>query len=285
MRTRLTYAIPMLAAATLTSVGCQNTLTISVQMVTGVKKAQLQRDSRYGHQVLATIGSLAHLKKQSDDYKGQLAEFKSSTDVEFRNAEQLLAQLSSDIKDKVDEIDKLRKELNDFFKLSDATGQAPRIAWTLLRARQLADDHRRWWNELIADIKSLDSVAIEKVKPLLKIAAVAKNAALDLNATAKRGGFGGFQTVGIFEINPSDPAYQEVFKPGLSRASISWRTLTQATAMAVGDSSLMLVMESPGQVRTHQVSNDPTQLLRNVALIIGKATGAASKFLSGGLAP
>ena len=98
----------------------------------------------------------------------------------------------------------------------------------------------------------------------------------------------------IYPINPSDPKYEEILK---SRSPIlavllapfwqntSLETITEAHVAVSGDSAIMLVMEHPGQIRVFQVTMDPTQITRNIGMLISKATTATAKFMSSGTTP
>ena len=76
-------------------------------------------------------------------------------------------------------------------------------------------------------------------------------------------------------INPSDPKFDDVLD---SEREFGVEPITQATVGVTGDSALMIVLEHPGQVRVYQLSMDPTQIVRNIALIVSKAVQAAAKF-------
>ncbi len=117
-------------------------------------------------------------------------------------------------------------------------------------------------------------------------------AAAEEGAKATKIGFGGFMTTDVFVINPSDPKYADVLNSAVPVWSVlrapfyqktSLEPMTEACVGVSGDSAIMLVMESPGQVRVYQVSLDPTQITRNIGLLVSKATGAAAKYAAGGL--
>lgn len=92
-------------------------------------------------------------------------------------------------------------------------------------------------------------------------------------------GFGGFQTPDIYPISPSDPLYEQVL------ASTDLKEITSATVDSVGDVSIMIVLEDPAQARVYQVSNDPSQIARNVSMLVTKASLAMSRFATVGLTP
>lgn len=100
-----------------------------------------------------------------------------------------------------------------------------------------------------------------------------------LRSTVARGGFGGFRATDIYEISPSDPMYERVLN------ATQFRVMSSAEAHVAGDSGIMLVLEHAGQVRVYQVSSNPEQLVRNIGLIVSKATAAVAKYAAVGGAP
>jgi hypothetical protein len=127
-------------------------------------------------------------------------------------------------------------------------------------------------NSAIARLSSADEVA----------ATVSKMTQVGLNyfATKMRAGFMGAVASDVYEINPSDPKYRLIFsnQNALAGPPVHWEPFTSAKVGVTGDSSVMIVMEHLGQVRVYQVSNDPSQITRNIALIVSKASGAVAKF-------
>jgi len=57
--------------------------------------------------------------------------------------------------------------------------------------------------------------------------------------------------------------------------------VTRVDAGATGDSTIMIVMESPCQFRLYQISNDPTRIVQNLSLITQKVLAAALRFAVG----
>jgi hypothetical protein len=88
-----------------------------------------------------------------------------------------------------------------------------------------------------------------------------------------RVGFGGFRQAGVYSINPGDAAYDAVLA---ARAAGS--PLTQVRVQATGDSNVMIVQESPGQMRLYQLANDPVSIMRNAGFVMDKVMQAAVKF-------
>ncbi len=86
-------------------------------------------------------------------------------------------------------------------------------------------------------------------------------------------GFGGFRQGGVYQINPGDPAYDRVLK-----ARVAAQPITEIVLSAAGDTCVMLVQESPAQLRLYQISNDPTSILRNASFILNKIMQGAVKF-------
>lgn len=91
--------------------------------------------------------------------------------------------------------------------------------------------------------------------------------------TAGDPGFGGFRPAGVYLINPGDPMYDAVLA-----ARPSPRAITAVEVRADGDAGVMIVQESPGQMRLYQLTSDPLTLMRNVSLILEKALQGVVKF-------
>jgi hypothetical protein len=208
-----------------------------------------------------------------------------------------------------------------FFPPSPASTDAPLVVprQTLAEVREFLDltsRNRQTWKEALAGFPELETL-LEKVRlgqnknatakekedaaeaegqaELLEVIhrgrdSVVVAAAAEAAKTTKIG-FGGFMSTDVFVINPSDPKYAEILKSPSPVGSFfvapwyrntSVETLTEAVVAVTGDSAVMLVMESPGQVRVYQVRMDPTQITRNIGLLVSKATGAAAKYAAGG---
>lgn len=86
-------------------------------------------------------------------------------------------------------------------------------------------------------------------------------------------GFGGLRQGGVYQINPGDPAYDRVLNGKAAANPIS-----EVIIAATGDTGVMLVQESPAQMRLYQISNDPSAILRNASFILNKVLQAAVKF-------
>ena len=89
---------------------------------------------------------------------------------------------------------------------------------------------------------------------------------------------------GVFVMSAGDPSYREVLKASPVRSK--WghsHPISMAEIGSWGESSVMIVFDSPVSVRTQKISNDPTQLIRNVALIIDKALQAVAKYATMGV--
>lgn len=98
-----------------------------------------------------------------------------------------------------------------------------------------------------------------------------------LRSSPGSAGFGGFRQSGVYCINPGDPMYDAVLQ-----AAPAANPLTSVTTRATGDTAVMIVQESPGQLRLYQISNDPVSGMRNATLILDKVLQAAVKFGSAG---
>jgi len=89
-------------------------------------------------------------------------------------------------------------------------------------------------------------------------------------------GFGGYQQGGVYMINPGDPMYDAVLQ-----APAAAHAVTSVEVRADGDTGVMVVQESPGQMRLYQLTNDPLTMMRNISLILDKVMQAAVKFGGG----
>ena len=111
-----------------------------------------------------------------------------------------------------------------------------------------------------------------------RLPAEVENYSARLQATpAGAAGFGGFRQAGVYCINPGDPMYDAVLRAGAAA-----NPLTSAQTRATGDAGVMIVQESPGQLRLYQISNDPVSVMRNATLILDKVLQAAVKFTAAG---
>lgn len=219
---------------------------------------------------------------------------------EFSTALKEQDQIS--LRDKTTECDGRAAALQRLFEEKDNPYLRGKVELELLKTQQFLRQHveyvRNYPKKLVEWVSSLAgtahdekleivrAVSIEVTEKLIiNIEAIVANVKTDLQT-----GFGGFVTLGVFELRPSDPNYDFVLsaKNGRlpkdeGRAKSGYvlpEPLTGASASFDGDSSLIFVMESPGQIRVYQVESDPTALLRNVAILVQKAVSAAAKFLS-----
>ena len=117
--------------------------------------------------------------------------------------------------------------------------------------------------------------AMSRLADELPSAVARYTARLDAAASASQG-FGGFRQGGVYQINPGDPAYERVLK-----ASLAPKPLLEVTVAASGDSGVMLVQESPAQMRLYQLGNDPATIMHNAGFILNKVLQAAVKFSAG----
>jgi hypothetical protein len=292
------------------SSGCaQNKLRVKVQQVVlddDDKSGCLQTDSRYGRAVVQTM---ARLEIFVEEFKrlGNVLNTVGTSDPPLRK---LLAGDVQDLRRSIEACETLIEDLSGLFE-TDAIALAPRITAKLIRTRTLL---KTTIQPQLGSIKNLANTSEDLFLDIAgrKTAKEAEKAMLDkfeafrarittgdindllddvadatdeIVAVTDRGiaefGFGGFATIGVFEINAADPIYRKILK----RPVLTREEFTQASANIGGDSSIMLVMESPGQTRVYQVQNDPTQLVRNIAILIQKATAAATKILSSFVVP
>ncbi len=185
------------------------------------------------------------------------------------------------------------KKLIGFFDEPDATNLGPKISLAILESSILVDETGVLISSFLSSLRTTQSAVIENklaneslkdlMTKVIESAASAKITSETTSATVDSNSFGGFHSVGIYKINPADPAYKKILTARTIK--LSEEPITGPSTQGLGDLSVMIVQEKPGQFRLYQISNDPTQLLKNVALLVNKATAAAAKYFSGGLAP
>jgi hypothetical protein len=182
----------------------------------------------------------------------------------------------------------LREELRDYYAAPDILTTAGEARDTARRAEAFfersGESLRKWHaaagrvvglQDLTRDARLGNLTAANGIAAWDEVGAEVARAVSTTSAARRPPiGFGGFTATDAYAINPSDPKYQQV----LGGKGTRFATLTKATFGASGDSAVMMVMEHPGQIRVYQVSNDPTQVTRNVGLLVSKATQAAAKF-------
>lgn len=273
--------------------GCaQNELSVCVERVVldDEGAAQLREDSRYGRMVLATVGAMQECGENYYLMRRALEAASEEDDAITAYAAEIVNRLGEG----ENEFDRQIGELMGLFEEPDATGMAPRINWMLMRAKLLLGVEATWMGSQLEDLArdvELKETAAKRFRELKDregrkledVLELSKRIAIGAAEDIRRIGFGGFLTVGVFEINPADPMYRKIL--AAECVTLSCDSFTCVRARIDGDSSIMFVMESPGQIRIYQIQNDPTQLLRNIAILIQKATAAATKMLSQMLMP
>jgi hypothetical protein len=298
--------------ATLTT-GCQNTLTVRVERVLGLPALQLKHNSLLGTELDGTIDQLSRVIRDCADIQNTMTEFvRTFPEGNYQIAvESVLEPWREQLKTTGKEAQKWRQVCRGYFDVADITSETQDARRTLSDVKGFLDEQLsllRAWQETADLIAQLDgfvqslaqgpdsgraeSEAVASVRLLDRLKREASEQLEVLRQRARTVGFGGFVSTDVYPINPSDPRFAGILKSsspwtGLGNAlfkrNVSFQALTAVTVGVSGDSSLMLVMEHPGQVRVYQVSNDPTQLTRNIALLISKATSAAAKFATGGI--
>ncbi len=182
------------------------------------------------------------------------------------------------------EAHKLAEETTKFFeggdisrKASTARAQVRKVRAFFVKAANSFEE----WRAKAENVRSLEDIA-KRLGTADAFRAV-QQAEVEALATATFGEpkaplrFGGFTATDVYEINPSDPAYENVFN---SRTFES--PLTMVSTSVSGDSAIMIVIEHAGQARVYQVSNDPVQLTRNIGFLVSKASAAVARFGAAG---
>ena len=281
----------------LTFTGCTTT-TIRVDRVLNAPSRQLKDNSPAGRKVLVAIRSLRDFGEALDTLRQQIDRLPDSLPATNTNARKNLADYyQAPLQDLGSHQDKIQDQIGAFrafFENSDATGLAPRIDWEVAKTIMLLDEQKRWLRGFIDTVSGAHVPAVKAAlrvsggfqADLGKLAIACSNlvAQADLViATTAQQGFGGFQTIGVSEVNASDPDYQTILNSGF--AHLSSEPITEASSTITGSSQTIIVQESPVQFRTYQISNDPTALVKSISLLVSKATAAAAKYMSGGIAP
>ncbi len=293
------------AVIVLLGTGCQNTLRVRVEKVRGVWS--VNRESRVGRALEEAVENLTRVKERCFALDRSLSEYVESVPAEKREVERSLTSgYRTVLAETIGGAQALIVECEAAFRppSSDGTIVIPRATLRKVRdyLHETASNMESWkttlskfqqFQRFVADIDrglvsatptdTLEASSGAKVWTQLS----GLLAAAEEGAKRTKIGFGGFMTTDVFVINPSDPKYAEILKSASPIGNaLAWpfyqntsqETLTDARVAVSGDSAIMLVMESPGQVRVHQVSMDPTQITRNIGLLVSKATAAAAKY-------
>ena len=281
------------------AIGCQNNATVRVQRALLDGDRRLTHDSRLGRQLDQAARDLESYARDCQALERRLGEFPSSfTDANVMSAAQSIVEpWRSDVAGAAEWATSLATECRAFYNEPDIADRKSAIHEALARINDYFADMRpriQNWSEQAKESDVLSKLVADprsSVNTMLK--GLQEEAGRGQSALS-RIGFGGFQTTDVYVINPSDPNYQRILRTHGPWAKwmkdafwqdLSAETLSMATAGVTGDSAIMFVMESPGQVRVYQLSMDPTQITRNIGLLVSKATGAVAKYMSAGIAP
>lgn len=255
--------------------GCQSTLEIRVERVLTTGDSRIRTESRLGRRLTSAVSSLEDFIAQCASVKNHIKGLIDSKKVSASSVKYFrgLVQVASE---------KAKTLLNECKGRRDEAGIVAReeeLQVTLIKVKDFFDDSVRIFNR--AKKQAAKRVVLESLGREFV-------ATRDLAATGTRKvspGFGGFVAGDVYAIKPSDPMYATIFTTSSSRIKTSSEPITKVSIGVTGDSSIMLVVEHPGQIRVYQVSNDPTTIVRNIALLVSKATAAAAKFLASGTTP
>lgn len=292
---RLKLAVLFLSPVLL--VGCgQNSLKIRVDKVQGVSSTRLDPNSRLGRQLDEAIADLGLLVDQCNEADSAMDSFKG---LYGPDEQEIVEDALGGYREVVDITRRraleLKVEVREYFNRGEISEAASDIRMTLRRISAFFDEAKDRFATWAAAFKRSNAFSrlFEFGGASPTEVATRGDQARDISHAFQRmqtvaaeaekpsPGFGGFQATDIYAISPSDPLYDKI----LAKDQGSAEPLTLVKVDVTGDSSIMLVMEHPGQFRVYQVSNDPTQITRNIALVVSKATGAVAKFAGVGLAP
>ena len=271
--------------------GCQNTIRVRVEKVVGV--SSVSANGRVGRQLHRSIDNLNAIIRGFDVARQARKDFINSFPDSASTNDKSLTEI-------LDQARELRLQCESCLDRTDephhpgdpraALGRVTRFSETASRALMV------WLEEFenARDESKTETPAEEAAAAKVRKSVVRTSHNLEQAARDAEPKFGGFVSTDIYPINPSDPKYAEILKSQSPIGAVllapfwqntSLETLTDAKVGVSGDSAIMLVMEHPGQVRVYQVSMDPTQITRNIGMLISKATAATAKYMSGGVAP
>lgn len=304
MNDRRRTLLPLLALwIAALSAGCQNTLELRVQRVCLPEDTQLRPNSSLGAALTKSVENLEKVVQYGQAFDSRYREFVNGLSQRHRAIfEPALAAYVDRVKEIQQEASELAQTCRAYFETSDATGQKAEIKRTLNEITALFGQDVRELQSLWAQAKQVPSIrALTTAEPPGDDRAVADAmeaqagfrqcdaASRKVTGLASRGvqdakvGFGGFVATDVYEINPSDPGWARVFGSRRGGSRVSREPISRVSLGVSGDSAAMVVAEHPGQMRVYQISNDPTQLAGNVALLVSKAVAAAAKFTNAGL--
>lgn len=300
--------------------GCQNSFTIKVERVLVDPKLEgVQNSSRLGTALTDAIRGLSAIRESYKKIQNAISDGNATLEtptssvhgqlqtayVAAADAINVVSNQITELKELLDKpwpiesssIAKNAKNKNASTSASSKTGAQnnepddvaalkERVIWALRRAEALSIVEAARAQSLQKALQAATKGAASPFKDAFKFEFEKVQAiALQLQNRMASVGFGGFRQLGVYEINLSDPNYRLLFgadeedKP----AKVSTSPVSLVQVDASGDSSIMVIAESPGQYRLYQLTNDPTQLARNIALIVQKITVAALKFATAGL--
>jgi len=281
------------------AMGCQNNATVRVQRALLDGDLRLRHDSRLGRQLDQAARDLETYARDCRALERRLEAFPSSfTDANVISAAQSIVEpWRSDVVGAAERATSLATECRAFYDEPNITDRKSAIHESLARINDYFAEMRpriQNWSAQAKESDVLSKLVADPRSPVNTMLKGLQEEAGKGQSAFSRIGFGGFQTTDVYIINPSDPSYQSILKTHGPWAKwvkdafwqdVSAETFSMASAGVTGDSAIMFVMESAGQVRVYQVSMDPTQITRNIGLLVSKATGAVAKYMSASVAP
>ncbi len=272
--------------------GCQNSLEVRVQRCLIAPDLYLREKSEFGRRLRAAVGDLEKFKESCGATWQAIEKWargKKQPDMAIRT----LGDWPKEVERASEEAQPWIAECNAYFLAPDFTREVLNARQTIhevgeflsLRARRLQQAAETAMG--LEHVKKTLGVKTGESSSLTKAFSGNQKTVDEALRGAFRSenlGFGGFHSTDVFVINPSDPKYADILRNDAWQ-NVSARPFTFAFSGVSGDSSIMFVFEHPGQIRVYQVSMDPTQITRNIGLLLSKATAAAAKYMTGGLAP
>lgn len=269
--------------------GCQNRLSVRVERVLTDGSTRLDPSSRLGRQLDAAIVDLRAITSWGDKFsKAKDSHLNKIGGAELREVHvENLAGVTQTFADISGNAATLRVECEKHFDVTDVTRSTSELRSTLRNVSKFLFEARASASNSVNALKQTNTFKTLGAEGEELTNAV-NGMQIAIEAAEKPSpGFGGFVSTDIYPINPSDPKYRVILNSSSPWAPLKWlfwkrnlsvELLTKAEVEVSGDSSIMLVMEHPGQYRIYQISNDPTQIARNIALVVSKATAAMARF-------
>lgn len=256
--------------------GCQNALTVRVELLKpkvekaaepGTAPLSVRMKGRYARRAATLQAAVNNIKEQLTELDAALQKMGYTVGIgaQFPVLDKLrgkLSKLEPSIQAHVD------KTIDPTTKIALADLQHVTILQNVLHGLLKNLDLKR----LKARIRQVTGESVTDERDLADslVDAIAGG-----QAAASQRGFGGFRSLGVHQINPGDPVYQQVVDPDCYEPS---GVFSQAYAAVNGDSTIVFVQETPTQIRFFELDSDPSMLIQNILYITDKVLQAVVKY-------